>query len=155
MCLIEQDQAVLAQQAGVHRLHPIRDAVAAEQEPRAHLVDGRTQDGRLRRGTRPVVLQWHPAAQPLRTNGASSQQASRCSRRATSATTPRPASGHREGSHKAAAILCARRSASSTTRQRLMGYAAQFQHSPLGPGIIRRDLLERRAQPRNIAEHHR
>ena len=66
MCLIEQDQAVLAQQAGVHRLHPIRDAVAAEQEPRTHLVDGGAQDGRLRRGTRPVVLQWHTAAQPLR-----------------------------------------------------------------------------------------
>ena len=36
-----------------------------------------------------------------------------------------------------------------------MGYAAQLQHSPLGTGIIRRDLLERRAQPRNIAKHHR
>ena len=66
VCLIEQDQAVLAQQAGVHRLHPIRDAVAAEQEPRTRLVDGGAQDGRLRRGTRPVVLQRHTAAQPLR-----------------------------------------------------------------------------------------
>jgi hypothetical protein len=40
MRLIEQDQAIRAEQAGVDRLHPVADPVTAEQQTRADLVHG-------------------------------------------------------------------------------------------------------------------
>ena len=66
MGLVEQDQAVLAEQAGVYGSHPVGDAVAAEQQPRAHLVNGGAEDGRLRRRAHPVMFQRCAAAQPHR-----------------------------------------------------------------------------------------
>ena len=66
MRLVEQYQAVVPQEPGVHRLHAVRNAVAAKQQPRTNLVHGRTEDDRLSRRPRPVMLQWHPSTETLR-----------------------------------------------------------------------------------------
>ena len=56
MGLIEKDQIVETQETGMDRLHSIADAIAAEQKTRADLIHRRTQNGRLYRRPRPVVL---------------------------------------------------------------------------------------------------
>ena len=66
MRLVEQYQAVVPQKPGVHRLHAVRNAVAAKQQPRTNLVHGRTENDRLSRRPRPVMLQRHPSTETLR-----------------------------------------------------------------------------------------
>lgn len=63
MRLVEQDQAVRADQAGLHRLHGIRHPVAAEEQPRADLVHRRAEHGRLGWRARPVRFARDAAAQ--------------------------------------------------------------------------------------------
>jgi hypothetical protein len=64
--LVEQDQAVGADEAGMDGFHRVADAIAAEQQARSDLVHGRAKDRRLRRRARPVALPWDAAAQPTR-----------------------------------------------------------------------------------------
>ena len=66
MGLVQQDQAVLAEQSGVNRLHAIRHAVTPKQQPRTDLIDGRAENGRLRRRPRPIGLQWRAPAKSAR-----------------------------------------------------------------------------------------
>ena len=63
MRLVEQDQAVRSDKAGMHRLHGTGDAIASKQQARTDLIDRRAQHRRLGRRARPVVFTWDTAAQ--------------------------------------------------------------------------------------------
>ena len=64
MRLVQEDQAVGPEQAGMDGLHAVRHPVSAKQQPRADLIDGGAKDRRLRRRARPIVLQRRSAAKP-------------------------------------------------------------------------------------------
>ena len=65
MGFVQQDHSAGAEQPRVDGLHAIGHAVSAEQQPRAHLVDGGAHNGGLRRRARPIVLQRHPTPKAL------------------------------------------------------------------------------------------
>ena len=64
MRLVQEDQTVDAEQAGMDRLHAIRYAVSAEQQSGTNLIDSGAKDRRLRRRSRPIVLQRRSASKP-------------------------------------------------------------------------------------------
>ena len=69
MRLVEQDQAVRSDKAGMNRLHGMGDAVASKQQARTDLIDRRAQHRRLGRRARPVVLARDAATQAARDQG--------------------------------------------------------------------------------------
>ena len=66
MRLVEEDEAVLPEEARMYGLHAVRYAIAAKQPSRADLIDGRTENRRLGWRPHPVVLQRCTPAQALR-----------------------------------------------------------------------------------------
>ncbi len=63
MGFVQQEKAVRSEQPGMHRPHRVADAIAPEQKPRAHLIDGRAEDGWLGGRTGPIFLPWDAAPQ--------------------------------------------------------------------------------------------
>ena len=60
---VEDHEAVVTGEPGVHRPHTRRYTVAAEQQPRAELIHGRHHDPRLIRVACPLMVHGNPTAQ--------------------------------------------------------------------------------------------
>ena len=63
--LVKQHEGVRPKQSCVDGFHAVRNAVASKQQPRPDLIYGRTQNDRLGRRPRPVVLQRCPSTESL------------------------------------------------------------------------------------------
>ena len=64
MRLVEEDEAIVANEASMDRGDALAPAIAAEKQTRAELIDRTAYNGGLRRESRTIVIAQDAAAQP-------------------------------------------------------------------------------------------
>ena len=122
MRLVEEDEAVVGDECGLDRGGIGRDAITAEKQPRAELIDRRADDGGLRGGASPAVVAIDSAAEleDVERRGAVVIRRPRelRSAAATSERTGASEAWSRSASQSRFAMRCARWYASSTITRR-------------------------------------